>query len=87
MLVAVGLGEVEGGKGGVGVSALEVHVTAEGVDVGVDAAVSGNGGLDLHLEGLALGIEDPDVLDLKLGIVDLALGNLGHANEDAETGN
>lgn len=78
-----GRGELEGGEGGVRLEVLEVHAAGEPVDVGVDGAVGGDGGVDLHAVAVRLGLEDVDALDVELSIVDLALGNLGHADKDA----
>ncbi len=62
---------------------LEVHDALEGVDVGVDLAVRLDGAVDGHGEVLALGVGDDDAVKDELGIVELALGDLGDADEDA----
>lgn len=87
VLVTVGGREVDGNEGGVRLEVLEVHDTLEAVDVGLDGAVGGDGGVDLHQVGVALGAEDIDALDLEVGIVKLVLGDLGNSNKDAGGGN
>lgn len=75
--------EVNLGEGGVGQLVLEVHDALEGVDVGVDLAVRLDGAVDGHGQVLDLGIGDDDAVEDELGIVELALGDLGDGDEDA----
>lgn len=83
VLVRGGLGEFNGGEDALGLDVGQVHLAGEAVNVSVDGAVGGDGGVDLHGVRVGLGVEDVDALDLELGLVHLALGNLGHTNKDA----
>jgi hypothetical protein len=84
MLVGTGLREVERAKGNARLNTLEVELAGERVDGGVDRAVRLDGGVHLHEVRLGLGIEDVDALNLQLGLVDLALRDLGHADKDSK---
>lgn len=83
MLVAIGGGEGDVKERRVIGEVLEVHDTVKGVNLCLDGAIGGDGGVDLQLDAVRLGVEDIDALDFQLGIVDLALGNLGNTNENA----
>lgn len=63
VLVVVGLGERELHKGNVRLVVLEIHLAVESVDVGLDAALCCDCGVDLHEECIALGLEDVYALD------------------------
>ena len=81
-LVGVGLGELDVDEGGVGRLILEVHDTIEGVDIGLDSAIGGDGGVEAQGVGRGGGVGDLDGVDGQLGLVDLVLSNLGDSNED-----
>jgi hypothetical protein len=83
MLVGTGLREVERAKGNTRLNTLEVELAGEGVDGGVDGAVRLDGGVHLHGVRLAVGVEDVDALDFQLGLVELALRDLGHTDKDS----
>ena len=78
------LGKVQLDKGAVRQLVLEVHVTREGADLSGRTAGGGDFGLNLHAQGVALGVDDLDALDLERRFVDLLLGELGNTDEDAE---
>lgn len=77
------VGEVDAGERLVRFEILEVHDAGEAVDIGVHAAIGGDGGVDGHIVRLGLGFGDDDGFDGELGIIDLALGNFGDADKDA----
>jgi hypothetical protein len=46
-------------------------------------AIGADGGINLHAVGIALSVENPDGLDIELGLIDLALGDLGDSDKNA----
>lgn len=78
-----GGGELEGSEGLVALEVLEVHLADEAINIGVDAAIGCDGGVDLHEEGIGLRLEDVDALNVELGGVDLILRDVGDADKDA----
>lgn len=84
VLVAVCLGEGDVEERSLAREILEVHDTVKAVDVGLDGAIGGDGGVDLQGDAIRLGVDDVDALDIQLGVVDLLLGDLGNSNEDDE---
>lgn len=83
VLVAVGRREGNVEEGGLAREVLEVHDTVKAIDVGLDGAIGGDGGVDLQGDAIRLGVDDIDALDFQRGIVDLLLGDPGNSNEDA----
>lgn len=83
VLVAGSLGEGNVKEGSLAREILEVHDTVKAIDVGLDGAIGGDGGVDLQGDAVRLGVDDVDALDFQLGVVDLLLGDLGNSNEDA----
>lgn len=83
VLLAAGLGEVEGDEGGVRLQVLEVHDALEGVDLGADFAVGGDGRVDRQREGSLGRLQHGHALDLQVGVVNLVLRDLGHRDEDS----
>lgn len=77
------LGELDAGERGVRLEILEVHDTGEGGDGGMSLAVGADGGVDSHVVFRRPGVRDDDGVNGKLGLVELLLGDLGHANKDA----
>lgn len=86
VLVAVCRGEGDVEERSLAREILEVHDTVKGIDVGLDGAIGGDGGVDLQGDAISLGVDDVDALDFQLGVVDLLLGDLGNSNEDAAAG-
>lgn len=85
MLELVGVGGREGEDEERLVTALEVEAALEGINVGLDLAVSGDGGVDGHVEAVGGRVGDLDGLDLEVGGVDLVLGDSGgHAIDAVE---
>lgn len=83
VLVAVCLGEGDVEEWSLAREILEVHDAVKGIDVGLDGAIGGDGGVDLQGDAVRLGVDDVDALDIQLGVVDLLLSDLGNSNEDA----
>lgn len=83
VLVGIGFREQERRECGVRLIVLEVHLAFKGIDICLDGSISLDGGVDLHVVGVALSLENVDALDLKMSRVHLALSNLGHNDEDA----
>lgn len=82
--LAGGLGEVDAGERNVRRDILEVHDPEEGLNGGVNLAITLDGAVDRHGHLLGLGIGDSDAVDNELGVIKLGLSNLG--NGDQETG-
>lgn len=83
VLVGVGLGELHFGKRDMRRPVLEIHLAFEGVNLGMNLAVGGDGRVDLHLVTLGFGLEDVDTLNLKLGFVHLVLCDFRDGDKDA----
>lgn len=83
VLVRVGGGKVNGNEWRLARIVLEIHDALEGSHVGLDGAIGRDGRVDLHEVGVARGFGDADALNLELGVVDLALGDVGNTDEDA----
>jgi hypothetical protein len=49
----------------------------------VDRSVGGDGAVDGHVQAVAFRPCDDNTLDGEVGIIELALGNLGDGNEEA----
>lgn len=83
VLVGIGLRELHSGERDMGRPVLEIHIALEGIDLGMDLAIGGDGRVDLHLVIFGFGLEDVDALDLKLGLVHLVLCDFRDGDEDA----
>lgn len=83
VLVAICRGEGDVEERSLAREILEIHDTVKGIDVGLDGAIGGYGGVDLQGDAVRLGVDDVDALDFQLGVVDLLLSDLGNSNEDA----
>lgn len=83
VLVAICLGEGDVEERSLAREILEIHDTVKGIDLGLDGAISGDGGVDLQGDAVRLGVDDVDALNFQLGVVDLLLSDLGNSNEDA----
>lgn len=63
VLVAVGCGEGDVEERCLAREILKVHDTVKSIDVGLDGAIGGNGGVDLQGDAVRLGVDDIDALD------------------------
>lgn len=87
ILELVGVGGREGEDEERLVLALEVEAALEWLDVGLDLAVSGDGGVDGHIEASGGRVGNLDMLDLEVGSVNLVLDDSrGHAVDAVERG-
>lgn len=81
VLVGVGRGKVEDGKGSLVVRVLEIHVAGKGINVGLDSAIGGNGRVNGHLVRGRGGIANFDSDNVQLGLVYLVLGDSGDSDK------
>lgn len=79
---SLGLWHLVDGKRCVWELVLEVHGNLETVDSGRDRVISLNPGIDTNGHNVLLGVEDPNGVDVKLGMVDLVLDDLWDGNKD-----
>lgn len=84
-LVSGRLGELQPREGSHGLEVLQVHDALKGLNGGGRGATEADGAVHRHGEVVCFRVASNDGLDAQLGAVELVLGNLGHANEDAKT--
>ena len=64
VLVVVGLGDIQSDEWRVWFVVFKIHLALEWVDIGLDASVRCDCGVDGHQVGIALSLEDIDALDV-----------------------
>lgn len=81
--IAGGLGEVDRGESPI--IALDEHLTGEWFDRSMDLAVAADDAVDGHGELGRFRVGHDDALDGELGLIELALGDLGDRNKKTGT--